>query len=199
MFPWNPLGSSGFLSITCPRVLVCICNKCYNFFHNNQVSVNWLYCEPVSRAKSGWGTLWFLLRFSRFLECMHSGWAVETSMIMWCVFVCSLFSAVACQEKRYWACPFIRQACISNYLQIKTVAFAPYIFPIKGVGFRVGLFFFHFYSFPVGFVTQSFPITPDFLLEGTRLRFLSPGQQGWLESLLSLCQQPVPKCRCSLK
>ena len=156
------VGSSGFLSITCPRVLVCICNKCYNFFHNNQVSVNWLYCEPVSRAKSGWGTLWFLLRFSRFLECMHSGWAVETLMIMWCVFVCSLFSAVACQEKRYWACPFIRQACISNYLQIKTVAFAPYIFPIKGVGFRVGLFFSTFTLFLWDLLPTVFPLHQTF-------------------------------------
>ena len=111
------------------------------------------------------------------IQCMHSGWAVETLMIMWCLCVCVYnFLQLFCQEKSCWACHFIRQVCISNYLQTKTVAFAPYIFPIKGVGFRVGLFLFHFYSLPVGFVTlgfviQSFPITPDLLLEGMQLHF----------------------------
>ena len=45
-------------------------------------------------------------------------------------------------RQEYWSgVPLPSLVCISNYLQIKTVAFAPYIFPIKGVGFRVGLFF----------------------------------------------------------
>ena len=45
-------------------------------------------------------------------------------------------------KQEYWSgVPLPSLVCISNYLQIKTVAFAPYIFPIKGVGFRVGLFF----------------------------------------------------------
>ena len=56
---WNPLGSSGFLSISQLKSISSVsqtpctvpCNKCCAFLHQNLVSVAWLYCIQGIRAK----------------------------------------------------------------------------------------------------------------------------------------------------
>ena len=45
MIPWNSSKSSGFLSISCPRVLVWRFTINCTFLHHNAVSVNWFHCQ----------------------------------------------------------------------------------------------------------------------------------------------------------
>ena len=53
MLCWNPLESSGFLSISCPRIPGMPYNKHCTFLHPKQVSVDWLYHSRASRPKFG--------------------------------------------------------------------------------------------------------------------------------------------------
>lgn len=53
VLPWNPSGSSGFLSISCPTSCLVPYNKCCISLPHNLVSVDRLYCVRASRPKFG--------------------------------------------------------------------------------------------------------------------------------------------------